>query len=78
MTTNNRTGRLAAGLAMLACVAACSLPLLVSGGIAAGVGALVTDSLVVAVVVLATSALAAAIWWRRRRDAAPGCGCDTC
>jgi len=77
-------GPLAAGLVMLACVAACTLPLLLAGGLAAGVSALFTDSDIVAPVILGATGAGAIWWWQRKKSAAktaaasPGggsCGC---
>jgi predicted lipid-binding transport protein (Tim44 family) len=76
-------GLLAAGLAMLACLAACTLPLLLAGGLAAGLGALFNSWNVAAVMILVATAGGAVIWQRRKQTtsraaAATGaiCGCE--
>jgi hypothetical protein len=53
-------------LATLASAAACALPLLFTGGLAAGVGALINGWIVVAVIA-AAGVGGAGLWWRRRR-----------
>ena len=72
--------RVGVGLAMFACVAACTLPLLVTGGLVAGLGALFTDSKLLGPLVLGVTGVAALMWWQRRRAAATrtaagSCGC---
>jgi hypothetical protein len=57
-------------LATLASTAACALPLLLTGGLAAGVGALINVWVVVAVVVAAGVAGAGLLWRRRKQTAA--------
>jgi hypothetical protein len=84
-----RTGKgsLAAGLAVLACVAACTLPVLVTGGLAAGLGALFNNWNVAAAIILVATAGAAVIWRRRKQTASRaataaggscGCGRGSC
>ena len=68
---------LLAGLGVgLACVVACSLPLLLGAGVLAGASSLPAGAEVVGPLTLAAVAVGAG-WWllRRRRAAADGCGC---
>jgi hypothetical protein len=80
-------GSLAAGLAMLTCVAACTLPVLLTGGLAAGLGALFNNWNVAAAIVLVATAGAAVIWRRRKQtttraatttSGSCGCGRGSC
>jgi membrane protein implicated in regulation of membrane protease activity len=71
-------------LVVLACAAACSLPVLLAGGAALGLGAFLSGGSGVALAVVAVAALIAGSAWRRRRSRAPhhqpagacGGGCD--
>lgn len=54
---------------MLACVAACTAPLLLAGGLTAGLGGLLSGSEIVPGIILATTALGAHLWWLRKRRA---------
>lgn len=74
---------LAAVLAVLASVTACMLPLLLAGGVAAGLGAAFNEWDIWATVALAVTGIGVLIWWRRRNavgaaaargDAANSCG----
>jgi mercuric ion transport protein len=80
----HRTPKALGGLAALACVACCALPVLITAGVVgAGAGAVVGWLPAVAVVL---AALAAGTWWhgqrRRACSCAPkapgenGCGCQ--
>jgi hypothetical protein len=78
-------GSLAMALGMLVCVAACTLPLLLAGGLVAGVAAL-TDWDAVALIILIATGGGAVVWWQRKRAAAArgvaaggpnGCGCGS-
>lgn len=62
-------GRLAAGVALAACAAACAMPLVLAGGVSAGVGALFTDSDLLSVVLFAATAAVAFGWWRTKAAA---------
>jgi hypothetical protein len=60
-------GSLAAGLALLACVGACTLPLLLAGGLAAGLSALFNSWNVAAVMSLVATAGGVVVWRRRKQ-----------
>ncbi|WP_433359430.1 hypothetical protein ACQPZX_24955 [Actinoplanes sp. CA-142083] len=75
-----RRSRIAGGLAALACLACCALPLLIAAGVLTGAGAALLQRTLVAVAAgLATLALG--MWWLHRRRstrraaASAGCGC---
>jgi mercuric ion transport protein len=83
------TSGIAAVIAAVVCAAVCAAPLLLAGGLTAGLGALFTDSDFLAPVILATTAGAALLWWRHRRvvaataaesacSPAGSCGADGC
>ena len=85
-TLKKGKGPLTVGLAMLACVVACAAPLLLAGGLTAGLGALFTGSEVLPVAILAATAAGAYFWWRRKKAAAKAlaaggaggsCGCGS-
>ncbi|WBB69043.1 hypothetical protein [Micromonospora sp. WMMD812] len=64
------------GLAALACVACCAIPLLIVAGLVTGAGAALLEKTVLALAaVLAAAALG--MWWFRRSRAQPtaGAGC---
>jgi hypothetical protein len=61
----NKVG-IAAVFAAVACAVACAAPLLLAGGLFAGIGTLFTNARVVAPVILASTG-AAYFWLRRRR-----------
>lgn len=65
------------GIAVV-CAVACALPLVVAGGLVAGIGAFLAggEALALGVVVVVGALVTAAIWMRRRR-AATATGCDT-
>jgi hypothetical protein len=77
-------GVIAGALLFLACAAACSLPVLLAGGVALSAGAFFTAGEGIALTVLAANAVAGGLlWMRRRRSQARssdcrcggGCGC---
>ncbi|KUM71548.1 hypothetical protein AB0937_11990 [Streptomyces sp. NPDC047880] len=81
----NRTPKALGGLAALACVACCALPVLITAGVVGAGAGVVVGWLPALAVVLAV--LAAGIWWfgQRRHSCscspktadADGCGCKT-
>lgn len=77
-TSTAKRGVIAGALLFLACAAACSLPVLLAGGVAVSAGAFFTGGEGIAVAVLALSAVVGGLlWMRRRRAQASGasCGC---
>lgn len=76
-----RRGALATGAVLVACAVACSLPLLVGGGVLASVGAFAGGAQAAGLALLAAAALGAVWWVRRRRarstesDTSSSCGC---
>jgi membrane protein implicated in regulation of membrane protease activity len=74
-----KTGLLAGVVLFVACAAACSLPLLLAGGAAIGVGAFFSGTGALAGVLLGVTALMGALLWLSRRRARTvedtgGCG----
>src|ERR1700747_2721091 len=74
--TAKRWGLPAIGLATLACVGCCALPLLAAGSIVGGGLAVLHDSCLapVAIVLLVVGMAASALWIRRRLRAKGKCG----
>ncbi|MEP7055051.1 MAG: hypothetical protein ABI912_07355 [Actinomycetota bacterium] len=62
--------RIAATLTAIACAAACAVPLLIAGGVTAGLGALFTDSDLLGPALLAATAAGGFVWWQRKRAGA--------
>jgi mercuric ion transport protein len=72
----SRAGSGLAVLAGIACVACCTLPILISGGIVGGAGAVfLADKMPVIAVVLAVGAVLSIGLAARRRTAGAGAGC---
>jgi mercuric ion transport protein len=63
-----RTGGIAAGAILLACAAACSLPLIIGAGALSGIGAFLAGGQIIGIVLIAV-AVAATGWWFLRRAA---------
>jgi mercuric ion transport protein len=80
--TATRRGLLPIGLAALACVGACALPLIAAGGVLGGGLALMRDACLapIAIPVIVLGALALVVWIlrarRRRRDCQDAARCD--
>jgi hypothetical protein len=75
-----RKGLLAAAVLFVGCAAACSLPLLLAGGVAIGAGALFSGAGTIAAALLFATAVIGVLLWRRRSqnpgEACGGnCGC---
>lgn len=80
-----RRTKVAAGLALLACVGCCALPYLIVAGVLTGAGAALVQQTLIAVAI-GLGVLALALWWLHRRQTAKralatgatGCGDPNC
>ena len=63
-----RTGGIAAAVVLIACTAACSLPLIIGAGALSGIGAFLAGGPVIGIILIAV-AVAATGWWFLRRAA---------
>jgi len=63
-----RTGGIAAAAILLACAAACSLPLIIGAGALSGIGAFLAGGPIIGIILIAVAA-AATGWWFLRRAA---------
>ena len=69
--------KVAASIALVACVGCCALPYLIVAGLLSGAGAAILQQALIAAA-LALAVLALGMWWlhrrRRARQTTPGCG----
>jgi len=78
-TRPRHRGVIGAVLLFLGCAAACSLPLLMAAGAAAGLGAFLSGARGIGLAVLVLLAGATTtLLWRRRAGATTSCGCGSC
>ncbi|MEV6299242.1 hypothetical protein AB0M02_07535 [Actinoplanes sp. NPDC051861] len=70
-----RRSQITGALAVFACAACCTLPLLIAAGLLTGAGAGILEKTLLAVAA-GLAALALTMWWlHRRRSAQPSCRC---